>query len=195
MMVINNPVDTNRIRYLAKASLDNLTSKQDGCLYLVAAGRLSYQKGFDLLIEAIALCQNTSIYLTILGEGPKRKELEQLAEAKGVADRVSFAGFQQNPYAFFAHADAFVLSSRYEGFPNVVLEALACGTPVIATPAPGGVKEILENVDHCLLASEVSAEALAHKLSRFVKGSRVSDCAVVPYSVDIITRQYEAVFA
>ena len=80
----------------------------------------------------------TCICLTLLGEGPLRPELERLAQQSGVADRVHFVGFQKNPYPFFAQADAFVLSSRYEGFPNVVLEALACGTPVIATPAPGG---------------------------------------------------------
>ena len=88
------------------------------------AGRLVKVKGFDLLIGALALLHDTQVRLTILGAGPLRASLERLAHTKGVAGRVRFAGFQANPYTWFARADAFVLSSRYEGLPNVVLEAL-----------------------------------------------------------------------
>jgi glycosyltransferase involved in cell wall biosynthesis len=135
-------------------------------LRLVSAGRLTYQKGFDMLIDAVARCTR-SVHLTILGEGPLRRELEERARAKGVSDRVRFAGFLKNPYPFFAQSDAFVLSSRYEGFPNVVLEALACGAPVIALPAPGGVREILEPIAGCVIAKQLTTDSLVQAIEQF----------------------------
>jgi glycosyltransferase involved in cell wall biosynthesis len=114
-----------------------------------------------------------------------------LAAQQGVAQQVRFLGFQSNPYPFFANADAFVLSSRFEGFPNVVLEALACGTPVVATPATGGIKEILAAVEGCVLADSVTAAGLARALEHVPRGRRLSEAAVDPYAMDRITRRYE----
>ena len=199
-IVIHNPVDLERIRSLARQPLANTLEHEcavsgPGLVHFVAAGRLVAQKGFDLLIEALAHCADPRMRVTILGEGSLQKSLEQLATDKGVARQVRFVGFQRNPYAFFARADAFVLSSRFEGFPNVVLEALACGTPVIATPAPGGVAEIIGSITGCSLAAEISAAALARELVRFSKGTRMPDDVVLPYEVGTIVRRYEAVFA
>ena len=195
-VVIHNPVDLERIHRLAQELLATGFEKRgngDTQIHLVAAGRLTHQKGFDLLIEALALCGNPRLHLTLLGEGPLQKDLEQLGQAKGVLDQVRFVGFQKNPYPFFARADAFVLSSRFEGFPNVVLEALACGTPVIATPAPGGVREILEGIDGCVLAESVTADALAKAIQCVPTGQTLSLDAVVPYAVATIVRRYEQV--
>lgn len=195
-VVIHNPMDLERIRQLAQEPLETGFGKRwngDTRIHLVTAGRLSPEKGFDLLIEALALCSNPRLHLTLLGKGPLQKELEQLGQAKGVLDQVRFVGFQKNPYPFFARADAFVLSSRFEGFPNVVLEALACGTPVIATPAPGGVREILEGIEGCVLAESVTAEALAKAIQCVPTGQTLSLDAVVPYAVATIVRRYEQV--
>jgi len=197
-VVINNPVDIEGIRHSASKLATKNFSDTDyddvNTINLIAAGRLTKQKGFDLLIEAIALCNNSRLKLTLLGEGPLRNELQLLAEKKGVSRQICFAGFQNNPYPFFAQADAFVLSSRFEGFPNVVLEALACGTPVIATPAPGGVKEILERIDGCALAESVSAEGLANAIKAFSFDKRKLSVDVVePYNVEFITQCYEQV--
>jgi glycosyltransferase involved in cell wall biosynthesis len=191
-VVINNPVDIDLIRERSTASLDH-SRRGDGKIRLVAAGRMSEVKGFDLLIEAIALLADSRIHLALLGEGPLRDELEQLAAARGVADQVEFVGFQSNPYAWFARADVFVLSSRFEGFPNVVLEALACGTPVIAMPAPGGIREILDSIPECVVAEEISARSLADAIGAWLRGDhgRVGPAAVAPYALDRIVGQYE----
>lgn len=194
-VVIHNPVDIERIRRLANEPMATGMKREAGngaepLIHLVAAGRMSPEKGFDLLIEALALCGDTRLRLTILGEGPLRGDLERLARDKGVAQQVCFVGFQKNPYPFFAQADAFVLSSRFEGFPNVVLEALACGAPVIATPAPGGVREILEGVAGCVVAKSLTAEGLADAIASFTPGKRLPLDVVAPYSVESILERY-----
>ena len=195
-VVINNPVDVEHIRKLATTPLD-YPDFPEGCICLVAAGRLSEQKGFDILIDALSLVDHPKINLYILGEGLLQDELKQLANSKGVANQIEFVGFQINPYAWFARADAFVLSSRYEGFPNVVLEALACGTPVIATPVLGGIREILDDVSGCVIAKEVSATALADALGEWMAGHRrrIPKLAVAPYRLERIIGQFEKILS
>jgi glycosyltransferase involved in cell wall biosynthesis len=190
-VVIHNPVDREGI--VAALSTSGPSVARSHALSAAAAGRLVGQKGFDLLLDALALARRRDLQLTILGDGPLRTELGARAAARGIADRVRFAGFQRNPYSTLAAADLFILSSRYEGFPNVVLEALACGTPVVATPAPGGVREILEGVDGCIVADEVSAQSLADALDRWLP-SRVPPAVVAPYAVSRIVAAYEAEF-
>ncbi len=196
--VIHNPVDIDRVRALADMPMaeSDWPSQSGFGVHLVAAGRLGPEKGFDLLIEALAMCRNPSLHLTVLGAGSLRLSLLALAAHRGVAQQVSFVGFQKNPYPFFRRADAFVLSSRFEGFPNVVLEALACGTPVISTPAPGGVREIVEGIEGCLLADDMTAESLSRAIQTFVQKSaskqvRVASGVVDPYAAQAIARLYE----
>lgn len=194
-LVINNPVDVVRIRQLATVPVETGMTEEKAIgartIRLVAAGRLSEQKGFDMLIEAIALCADPRLRLTLLGEGPKREELQRQTVELGLAEQVRFVGFQNNPYPFLAQADVFVLSSRFEGFPNVVLEALACGTPVIANPAPGGVREVLEGLEGCVVVESISAQALADALTRFTWQHRISPEVIKPYKVESIVKRYE----
>ena len=149
LVLINNPVDCLRIKNLARLydhSVEEYYS-DESYINLIAAGRLINQKGFEMLIEAIALSDIPRIRLAILGHGPLEVKLIKLIEHYKLQGQVNLLGYQKNPYTWISRADAFVLSSYYEGFPNVVLEALSCSTPVISTPAPGGAKEILESID------------------------------------------------
>ena len=107
----------------------------------VAAGRLTHQKGFDRLIDMVA-DGGPGDRLCIFGDGPDRAALEGRVRERGAADRIRFAGFEPEPGPFYAGADAVLVPSRWEGLPNVALEALACGTSVIATPESGGIAEV-----------------------------------------------------
>ena len=161
-VVIHNPVDLERIR--AGLPQQRRIRAPGDPLRLVAAGRLAPAKGFDLLIDAIALLRDVDVRVSILGDGPLRTELEARIARLGLEHAVSLLGFRPDPQRHFAESDALVLSSRYEGLPNVVLEALACGIGVIATPAIGGVAEILDGVAGCAMADEISAPALARAI-------------------------------
>tara|TARA_Y100001970_G_scaffold294127_1_gene447163 strand:- start:3256 stop:4335 length:1080 start_codon:yes stop_codon:yes gene_type:complete len=136
---LHNPIDTMHIQSEAKI----LSQLRNEKLQFVAAGRLSYQKGFDLLIEDFSRSP-INYNLTILGLGPDHDILKHAIQKHGLEKRVKLEGFQENPWSFFASADALLISSRWEGMPNVALEALACGTPIIATPESGGILEIKE---------------------------------------------------
>ena len=192
-VVIPNPIDTAEITKQSQLPA-RLPETPPGTIKLVAAGRLTYQKGFDILLEAVARLERANIYLFIMGDGPQREALTLQAEALGISNRVVFLGYVANPYPVMAIADAFVLSSRFEGMPNVVLEALGCGTPVIAMPAPGGVQEILGGLERCEIAAGMNAEALALAIEKWLAGPRlrIPSDTVATYAVATVTRQYEA---
>ncbi|MFL5257346.1 MAG: glycosyltransferase [Rhodopila sp.] len=137
----------------------------------VSAGRLVEMKDHRLLIQGFAqFRKNRPGRLMILGLGPLREELEQLAVTLGVADDVAFLGFVQNPLPYMRQAAAFVLCSRAEGFGNVLVEAMGCGTPVISTDCPHGPAEILSNGRYGILVRQrdpaVLAKAMAQILDR-----------------------------
>lgn len=191
-VVIPNPVDIDQIRSLARARIDT----SPGHLTFVACGRLDFQKGFDILIDSMALANLKKVSLIIIGDGILRQELEQKTNSLGLENKVSFLGFKDNPYPYFKCADAFILSSRFEGMPNVVLESIVLGTPVIATPAPGGVVEFLNDIDECIVTSDITVESLASAIVTFSQNPTpvVSYDASKHLSASHIAKQYENEF-
>ncbi|MEO5774009.1 MAG: glycosyltransferase [Sphingomicrobium sp.] len=138
LRAIDNPVDLAKVRLDA---CEEPAFRLDQS-YVIAVGRLSLVKNFDVLIRAFVQSEIPG-KLLILGAGPERSSLETVARELGVADRVLMPGFASNPYALLKRASAFVLSSRHEGFPNALVEALALEVPVVATNCRSGPAEIL----------------------------------------------------
>lgn len=143
---IYNPVVDDELIAKAKEPLNHPWFHSDAPPVFLAVGRLSVQKDFQSLIKAFAILRKqTFAKLLILGEGDLRGELELTVNSLGITDDVLMPGFVDNPYAYMRHARAFILSSRWEGLPTVLIEAMACGCPVISTDCPSGPKEILES--------------------------------------------------
>jgi glycosyltransferase involved in cell wall biosynthesis len=130
---------------------------------IVACGRLIAQKDLPTLLRALSRMQ-AKAELWVLGTGPLKAELIAFAEHLGLSQRVRWLGFVVNPFPYMAAADVFALSSRWEGFANVLVEALACGTPVVATDCPYGPAEILEGGRHGRLVPVRAPSALASAL-------------------------------
>lgn len=132
---------------------------------IVAMGRLVAQKDFATLIRGFAsIADRTDARLIILGEGPERAALQAMIDAAGLNQRIDLHGFVDNPLPWLRRAAMFVLSSRFEGFGNVLVEALACGTPVVSTDCPHGPSEILEGGTYGTLAPVGDAQALGEAM-------------------------------
>ncbi|WP_018175318.1 glycosyltransferase [Thioalkalivibrio sp. ALJ9] len=161
---------------------------------IVAAGRLRPQKDFATLIRAFArLRAKSAMRLIILGEGGDRRKLERLAHELGVEQDVDLAGFRENPLPFMYRADVFVLSSRFEGAPNVLVEAMALGTPVVATDCPSGPRTLLEDGRHGPLVPVGDDAALAHGILQVLDTPTAPEqlkAAVSAYTIEASTRQY-----
>jgi len=131
--------------------------------------------------------------LLILGEGEDKFKLRILIEKYGIEECVQLLGFINNPYPYLKRADAFVLSSKWEGFPNALLEALACGTPVVATDCPSGPAEMLENGKYGPLVPVGAAEAMAEAINLVIENPISSEALIQrakDFSVEVIGEQY-----
>ena len=153
---------------MAEETPHHLWFPSAGSPIFISAGRLTRQKDFPTLLKAfqIVKAQLPNAKLVILGDGEDRNELEKLAQELENQNSVDLPGFVKNPFAMIARADAFILSSRWEGFGNVIVEALACGTPVISTDCPSGPAEILGNGAYGTLVPVGDAQSLAQAMLR-----------------------------
>ncbi len=166
LAVLPNPVDFEALENLTEpAPWPGLGPR------LLAIGRLAPEKGFDLLVKAMAKVRRDFPHagLVIVGKGREETRLKTLAIHLGIADAVSFAGYVDRPGRFYAGADLFVLSSRREGMPNALIEAIASGLPVVSTPASGGLVDLLRRHTNAWLAPDVSVDGLTQTLKEAIE--------------------------
>ena len=161
---------------------------------VLGIGRLEFQKDFENLIRAFQRVKaHREARLMILGEGDRRTELERLVEQLGLQDSVALPGFVDNPYAFLGQAAVFALSSRWEGLPTVLIEAMALGVPMVATDCPSGPREILEGGRFGQLVPVENSEALAAAIARALdeRGRRTAPPDVWSrYTLDAAVKRY-----
>jgi GalNAc-alpha-(1->4)-GalNAc-alpha-(1->3)-diNAcBac-PP-undecaprenol alpha-1,4-N-acetyl-D-galactosaminyltransferase len=156
---------------------------------IVAMGRLVRQKGFDHLLEAFRLCadRHPKWSLDILGEGNERRSLETMRTELGLSDRVRFLGIVKEPSTVLRQADLFVMSSRFEGFPLALIEAMACGLPTISTDCPTGPSEIIRNDIDGILVPPGDVTALAGAMDRLM-GNPAERRRLAARAVDVVER-------
>lgn len=194
--VIYNPVVSEHLERKAGEPVNHSWFGRPDSPVVLAIGKLNERKDFPVLLAAFSrLLTERSARLVVLGEGRMRKRLVSLAKALRIADHVDFPGFKENPYAFLANADLFVLSSRNEALPTVLIEAMACGCPVVSTDCPFGPREILEEGKLGPLVPVGDSEALAAAMARTLDEPPERDALrerASFFSVDRSVDRYEA---
>jgi glycosyltransferase involved in cell wall biosynthesis len=164
---VYNPVVTEEMREQMEAASPHPWLIEGGPPVVCGCGSLHPRKGFDVLVRSFAsLASEREARLIVVGTGRERSRLEALARDLGVAREVAFVGAVPNPLAYMAHAQLFVLSSTFEGLPTVLIEALACGTPVVSTDCPHGPREILDRGKYGALVPIGDHIALARAMTR-----------------------------
>ncbi len=200
--VIYNPVITNNLYQLVQEPIDHPWFSDVKIPVIVAVGRLVTCKDYPTLFKAFDLVLKTRpARLVILGQGPQKETLMQLAGHMGLSQNIAFLGFQQNPFKYMARASVFVLSSLQEGFGNVIIEAMACGVPVVSTNCPTGPGEIIEHMKNGILVPVNNEESMAAAILKILrdpllakkfseKGKKRAEFFSVKKSVE----EYEKVF-
>lgn len=171
--------------------------------YIVAMGRLHPQKGFDLLLKAYGEIapQYTDLHLVIMGEGMERSALELMSEEAGLKDRVMLPGRIDDPWPVLRNSVLFVLSSRYEGFPNALLEAMALGVAVVSFDCPSGPADVIRHNQNGLLVEAENPSALAKAIDSLLKNKnkrqalgRMAKKNAADFSISRITDSWEKLF-
>jgi len=201
LTTIYNSVSTDKINSMSKQKINSEHESIFDKKYkiIISAGRFVEQKNYQLLIESyMEVNKNIKCRLVIIGEGPDRNKLEKIIKDNNQQENIYLLGWQGNPYKFMKQSDLFVLSSDWEGFPNVVLEALACGIPIISTDCPTGPNEIIQNNINGVLVPVNDKIELANAISKVLsdksyakKLSSKGKERALDFSVDKITSQYE----
>ncbi|MCE7995994.1 MAG: glycosyltransferase [Roseivirga sp.] len=191
-VVVNNPIINN----------DLLTGKEEPVAdpffkkfdkVLLAVGRFEWQKDYDTLFEAfsILLKKNPGVGLYILGKGPLEQYYRDKAQVLAISDNIHFGGFDKNPFKYMSACDIYILSSRHEGMPGVLVQAMACGTACVATDCPTGPNELIKDGENGFLTQVEDAKSIADAINKLLKDdslqTRFSDRA--PKSVTRFAEQ------
>ncbi|MBI3755588.1 MAG: glycosyltransferase [Deltaproteobacteria bacterium] len=200
--IIYNPVEIDRIQILAKEEVDHHWF-QERRPVIIACGRLDRQKDYPLLLRVFASVSKeaSDLRLVILGDGLLRKELIEYTGVLGISDKTAFLGFQKNPFKYIARAKALVLSSVMEGFPMVLIEAMACGTPVISTRCESGPEELITDGVDGLLTPVGDVDAMGNAIHSLLRDEflriRLAEAGrrrVEDFRAEKITAEYERMF-
>jgi len=198
IIVINNPINKERIQILSKEKIIELKLFDSPIPVIITAGSLTEAKGQEYLLRAFKVVRTTiNCKLLILGEGHKEYVLKKIATRLGIINDITFMGFQSNPYKFIAHSSVFVLSSLWEGFSNVLVEAMACNVPVISTDCKSGPREIISHMSDGILVPVKNEQKLAEAITlvltnQTLAGTLVSNAAqkIQAFSMTKIINEY-----
>lgn len=174
IVTIHNPIDVLKIQNQADAGLG------PDFQYILGVGRFHEVKQFDHLIHAFAnsVAPSRGIKLVLMGNGDWKESLEDLVEKKGLANKVVFVDFQKNPFPYYKKAMLTVMTSKNEGFPNVLTESLACGTPVVSYDCPSGPSEIIIDRNNGLLVEDQNLPAITEAIDKMLTDQNLYDfCA------------------
>jgi glycosyltransferase involved in cell wall biosynthesis len=195
---IHNPVVDKDLYELAEESVDHpwLVEEQP---VLLGVGRLVPQKDYTVLLRAFSrIRKSRPIRLIVLGEGTERRRLERYAQRLGVRDDVDFPGFVKNPFPFMRRCTVYVLSSRFEGLPGALIQAMACGAPVVSTDCPSGPSEIIDSGSNRFLVPVGDDEKLAASIENLLDNpalrrsfSEAGRKAAAEFEVSPMIRHYE----
>ncbi len=192
--VINNPVISDELLQAAQQSVQHPFFNVDHVPVILGVGRLTEQKDFPTLIRAFdILRKRIPARLVILGDGEERPALENLIRSAGLQDMVDLFGFELNPFAFMKKTSVFVLSSKWEGLPGVLIQALACDCPVVSTDCLSGPSEILKHGQYGHLVPVGDAEAIASAIELVLGGDvrHPPKSWLEQYHIDSVIPQYK----
>ena len=176
IQVIYNPIPIKNINLLAKEEINESPWFYEDIPIIINVASLTNQKGQDYLLRAFKMVREmTHVRLVFLGRGEKEHVLKNLVRQLGIKKDVLFLGFQKNPYKFMAKSKIFVLSSLWEGFPVALLEAMACGIPVIATDCPSGPNEIIEDYKNGFLVPVREEKAISDRILKILNNKDLTD--------------------
>ncbi len=208
--VIGNPIIENNIYTLADQLVDHpwfsdsfdSTQGKSKIPVIIAVGRLVKCKDYPTLFKAFDLViKSQPAHLVILGQGPERERLIRLADKMGLSINIAFLGFQKNPYKYMARGSVFVLSSLQEGFGNAIIEAMACGTPVVSTNCPTGPGEIIEDMKNGMLVPVGDEKSMAMAILKILHNPVLAEKFSIEgkkraefFSVKKSVGEYEKVF-
>lgn len=190
LIIINNPI-TNHV------SIKERKHKQKKFVQFVTIGRLSVVKGHARILEALAQSVNKQFHYTIIGDGPLKKELQELTSSLKLEKKVTFISYTKNVSEFLSNMDVFLQGSYVEGFPNAVLESCVVGTPVLAFKAPGGTKEIIKNNVNGFIVE--NKDEFINKLNNItdlnaLQPNKISDYVNKKFNSRVIVKKYETLF-
>lgn len=200
---IYNPIALSEVIARSRDEISHPFFEKNISQVIISVGRLAESKRFDRLLRVFSLVRknNQGVSLIVVGEGEQRTDLYDLAVQLSVHESVDFVGFKENPWAWISRADLYVLPSDYEGFPNVLLEAMACETPIVSTDCLSGPRELITDGKNGLLVPTLDEEGMAVAVDRLLNDkelrrgfSREGLKKIDDYRIDKILPQYERLF-